>query len=87
MKKLVCRFHGAAVREKHQNDLDSLTLSSHPFKTVKYFVLAVILYIKRTTSYLLAKGGWLMLLSAVAMAVGILLMTIDGSHEKVVKPF
>ncbi|GMN46658.1 hypothetical protein TIFTF001_015836, partial [Ficus carica] len=27
-------------------------------------------------------GGWLMLLSTLALAIGILLVTIDGPHEK-----
>ena len=60
-----------------------MTLATQPFKTTKLFVLAILQYIKRSISYLLAKGGWLMLLSTAALAIGILLMTIDGPHEKV----
>lgn len=73
----------AGLREKHDQDLENLTLATQPSKTMKLFVLAVLQYIKRSISYLLAKGGWLMLLSTVALAIGILLMTIDGPHEKV----
>lgn len=72
----------SGLRERHQHDLDNLTLSTQPFKTLKFFVLAVFLYINRSISYLLAKGGWLMLLSTLALAIGILLVTIDGPHEK-----
>lgn len=77
-------FNYAALREKHQQDLENLTLAAQPFKTMKLFILAMLQYIKRSASYLLAKGGWLMLLSTVALALGILLMTIDGPHEKVI---
>jgi hypothetical protein len=39
--------------------------------------------LKKTALYLLAKGGWLMLLSFVVGALGIMLVTVDGPHEKV----
>ena len=77
-------FYYAGLRERHQQDLENLTLATQPFKTLKLFILAVLQYIMRSASYLLAKGGWLMLLSTVALALGILLMTIDGPHEKVI---
>lgn len=70
------------LRMKHQQELESLTLTTQPFKTLKYFILAVILYVKRSVLYILAKGGWLMLLSTLVMAIGLLLMTFDGPHEK-----
>ncbi|KAF4367854.1 hypothetical protein G4B88_003333 [Cannabis sativa] len=72
----------SGLAEKHQQDLENLALATQPLRTMKLFVLAVLQYIKRSISYLLAKGGWLMLLSVVALAIGILLMTIDGPHEK-----
>ncbi|KAF2284167.1 hypothetical protein GH714_019722 [Hevea brasiliensis] len=49
---------------------------------MKFFILAMIQYFKRLVIYLLAKGGWLMLLSTVVVSLGILLLTIDGPHEK-----
>ncbi|KAJ0034196.1 hypothetical protein Pint_24842 [Pistacia integerrima] len=70
------------LHEQHQQELENLTLTTQPFKTFKYFILAVVQYLKRSILYLLAKGGWLMLLSTVVVAVGVLLVTIDGSHEK-----
>lgn len=60
-----------------------MTLTTQTFKTLKFFTLAVIEFMKKTISYLLAKGGWLMLLSTFVGALGIVLMTIDGPHEKV----
>lgn len=74
----------ADLREKHQQELENLTLTTQPFKTIKLFILGVIQYLKRSVLYLLAKGGWLMLSCTVVAALGILLVTIDGPHEKVV---
>ncbi|ESR33135.1 hypothetical protein CICLE_v10006686mg [Citrus x clementina] len=70
------------LREKHQQELENLTLTTQPFKTIKLFILGVIQYLKRSVLYLLAKGGWLMLSCTVVAALGILLVTIDGPHEK-----
>lgn len=60
-----------------------MTLTSQPFKTIKFFTLAIIQYMKQTILYLLAKGGWLMLFSIVVGTIGIVLMTVDGPQEKV----
>ena len=75
----------AAIRERHQQELENLTLIAQPFKTLKFFVLAMVQYCKRSVFYLLAKGGWLMLLSAVVAFVAVVLVTIDGPHEKVLR--
>ncbi|KAL9389854.1 hypothetical protein Peur_018459 [Populus x canadensis] len=72
----------AGLHERHQQELENLTMTGQPFKTLKFFVLAMVQYCKRSVFYLLAKGGWLMLLSTVVAAVGIVLVTIDGPHEK-----
>ncbi|ONI26229.1 hypothetical protein PRUPE_1G011300 [Prunus persica] len=72
----------SGLSEKHQEELENLTLTTQPFRTLKFFILAVVQYVKRSISYLLAKGGWLMLLSTVVASLGILLVTIDGPHEK-----
>lgn len=70
------------IRERHQQEVENLTLTTQPFKTLKFFVLGLAQYIKHSILYLLAKGGWLMLLSIVAIALGVLVVTIDGPHEK-----
>ncbi|PIN19831.1 Vacuole membrane protein VMP1 [Handroanthus impetiginosus] len=72
----------SGLRIKHQQELENLSLSSQPFKTLKLFLFAVIQYLKRSSSYLLSHGGWLMLLSTIVVIVGILLVTLDGPHEK-----
>ncbi|KAG8636712.1 vacuole membrane protein KMS1 [Manihot esculenta] len=72
----------ADLHERHQLELENLTLTTQPFKTIKFFILAIVEYFKRSVIYLLAKGGWLMLISTVVVTLGILLVTIDGPHEK-----
>ncbi|KAK9933361.1 hypothetical protein M0R45_020560 [Rubus argutus] len=70
------------LRKMYQEELDNLTLTTQPFRTLKFFILYVVQYVKSSISYLLARGGWLMLLSTVVLSLGIFLMTIDGPHEK-----
>ncbi|KAK3021576.1 hypothetical protein RJ639_046283 [Escallonia herrerae] len=72
----------SGLREKHEQELENLTLTIQPFKTLKLFILAVIQYLKRSVFYLLTHGGWFMLLSTILLLSGILLITIDGPHEK-----
>lgn len=78
-------FLSAGLQIKHQHDLDNLTLTSQPFKALKLFSLAVILYLKRSVAYLLSHGVWLMLLSTLPVISGVLLVTVDGPHEKVME--
>ncbi|KAG5070398.1 hypothetical protein JHK85_002775 [Glycine max] len=75
-------LHFVELREKHHWELENLTLTSQPFKTLKFFTLAVIQYIKKTSLYLLAKGGWVMLFSVAVGTLGIVLMTLGCLHEK-----
>lgn len=73
----------SGIHEKHQEELDNLTLTYQPLRTLKFFILAVVQYVRRSIPYLLARGGWLVFLSTVVLSLGILLITIDGPHEKV----
>ncbi|XVF38192.1 hypothetical protein REPUB_Repub20aG0078700 [Reevesia pubescens] len=69
-------------RERHRQELENLTLATQPFKTLRLFILAIFQYLKLSVLYLLAKGGWFILLSTLIAALGILLVTIEGPHEK-----
>ncbi|XP_071722650.1 vacuole membrane protein KMS1-like [Rutidosis leptorrhynchoides] len=71
-----------ALRDRQQQELENLTLTTQPFKTLKYFVLAVISYCQQTILYIWAKGGLVLLLSALVAAIGVLVMAFDGPHEK-----
>ncbi|KAK8988023.1 hypothetical protein V6N11_065622 [Hibiscus sabdariffa] len=70
------------MRERHRLELENLTLTTQPFKTLKLFILAILQYFTRSVSYLLAKGGWLMLSSTLIAVLGIFLVTVEGPHEK-----
>ncbi|XP_068326289.1 vacuole membrane protein KMS1-like [Pyrus communis] len=72
----------SGIHEKHQEELDNLTLTSQPLRTLKFFILALFQYVKCSISYLLARGGWLVFLSTMVLSLGLLLITIDGPHEK-----
>ncbi|KAF9618794.1 hypothetical protein IFM89_002662 [Coptis chinensis] len=72
----------SGLREKHQLELENLTLTAAPFKMLKFFTLATAQYLTRSITYLLTKGGWLLFLSVLILAFGVLLITIDGPHEK-----
>ncbi|KAL2463811.1 Vacuole membrane protein KMS1 [Forsythia ovata] len=67
---------------KHQQELENLTLTSQPIKTLKLCTLAIIQYLRQSVAYLLSHGGWLMLLSTMIVIAGVLLVTTDGPHEK-----
>ncbi|GMH20004.1 hypothetical protein Nepgr_021845 [Nepenthes gracilis] len=75
----------SGLLEKHQQELENLTLTAQPFRTLKFFIMAVVLYFKRSVTYLLAEGGWLMLLGTLVVAFGALFATLEGSHEKHVR--
>ncbi|KAL2469913.1 Vacuole membrane protein KMS1 [Abeliophyllum distichum] len=67
---------------KHQQELENLTLTTQPIKTLKLCTLAIIQYLRQSVAYLLSHGGWLMLLSTMIVIAGVLLVTTDGPHEK-----
>ncbi|CAK8539157.1 unnamed protein product [Lathyrus sativus] len=77
----------SGLHEKHKMELENLTLTTQPFKTLKYSTLAVIQYIKKTMLYLLAKGGWLLLFSVVVGTLGVVLMAQGCLHEKHLEEF
>ncbi|KAG6431088.1 hypothetical protein SASPL_109163 [Salvia splendens] len=72
----------SGLHEKHRQDLDNLTLTSQPFKTLKLFILAVMQYIRKFVAYMLSHGGWLILLTAIVVAIGTLFVTVEGPHGK-----
>ncbi|KAG6574990.1 Vacuole membrane protein KMS1 [Cucurbita argyrosperma subsp. argyrosperma] len=70
------------LRRKQKEELENLTLVTQPFKTLKFFILGVLQYSKRSIAYILAKGGWFLLLHLIIGVAGILILTIEGPHEK-----
>ncbi|KAL8515231.1 hypothetical protein ACS0TY_014082 [Phlomoides rotata] len=72
----------SGLRIKHEQDLENLTLTSQPLKTLKLFILAVRQCIRKSIVYLLSHGSWFILLSFVVVIASTFLATVDGPHEK-----
>ncbi|KAL6856026.1 hypothetical protein ACP4OV_018828 [Aristida adscensionis] len=70
------------LRIKHRVDLERLTLTSSPFKTLAFFVLAIAQSLGRTCSYVLKKGTRLKIVVLLVVATWVLLLFTDGPHEK-----
>lgn len=68
----------SGLRVKHHRELENLTLTTQPLKTLKYFAAAVGQYVRQ----FMAKGGWYVLLIMLAGGIGMVSMTIGGPHEK-----
>ncbi|KAI3525705.1 hypothetical protein L1887_04716 [Cichorium endivia] len=71
-----------ALRQKHKWELEKLTLTSQPFKTLKLFTLAILQHISSSFVYILAHGCLLVLLIAAMAGVGVFLVSEDGPHRK-----
>ncbi|XP_076881075.1 vacuole membrane protein KMS1-like [Bidens hawaiensis] len=73
------------LHEKHKRELEKLTLTSQPIKTLKFFSLAILQHIHRSSVYIVTHGFLLVLLVVaviVVVAVGVLLVTDDSPHTK-----
>ncbi|WOK95478.1 hypothetical protein Cni_G04185 [Canna indica] len=70
------------LKEKHQRDLQNLTLTTQPFKTLQLFLFATLQYLKQSLLYLLKKGGWLMALTIIVAVLVFFLVNDDISNEK-----
>lgn len=64
-------------------DLERLTITSRPFKTLAFFVLAIAQSLERTCSSVLKKGSRLKIAMLLVAATWVLLMFTDGLNEKV----
>ncbi|RLN24549.1 vacuole membrane protein KMS1 [Panicum miliaceum] len=75
------------LRAKHKMDLENLTLTKQPLRTLHFFLLALLQYLKRLATYILSKSGLFVLLLVLVVAPGILLVVSDGLHKKHVQEF
>ncbi|XP_010905216.1 vacuole membrane protein KMS1 [Elaeis guineensis] len=75
------------LREKHRMDLENLTLTTQPVKTLQLFIFATVQYLRQSLLYIVAKGGWIMVFMVLVAAFGLLLVTVDGPHEKHIQEF
>lgn len=72
----------SGLHDKHRLELESLTLTSQPFKTLALFVLAIGQSIRSTCSCVLKGGARLKFLVLLVVTTWVLLLVIDGPHEK-----
>ncbi|KAL8171347.1 hypothetical protein V2J09_023151 [Rumex salicifolius] len=72
----------SGLRQKHQQELESLNLIKQPLRTLKFFNLAVFQYCKRLVHYVLSKGSWLVVLGILLAGLGVYLATSEGFYEK-----
>ncbi|KAL8239600.1 hypothetical protein R6Q59_016167 [Mikania micrantha] len=73
----------SGLLEKHKQELENLTLTSQPFQTFKFFIVAIAQYLRRSLVYLLTHGVWPMLLALVTVAGVVLFLSVDsprGTH-------
>uniref|UniRef100_A0A453FNT3 Uncharacterized protein n=1 Tax=Aegilops tauschii subsp. strangulata TaxID=200361 RepID=A0A453FNT3_AEGTS len=77
--------HGviSEIREKHKLELENLTLTKHPFRTLHFFNLAMLQYLKRSAAYILSKRALFVLLTVMVVIPGVALLVTDGLHKKV----
>lgn len=71
------------LRAKHKKDLEDLTLTKQPLRTLHFFLLAMLQYLKRLATYILSKRGLFFLLIVLVVAPGVLVAVSDGLHRKV----
>lgn len=76
-------FVFAELRERHQLELQNLTLTTQPFRTLQLFIFSTLIHLKRSFLYVLMKGSRFMLLSMLIVGFIVLFMTTNGSREKV----
>ncbi|KAJ3696085.1 hypothetical protein LUZ60_001462 [Juncus effusus] len=70
------------LREKHRKDRNNLTLLKQPIKTLQFFTLATVQNINNLILYILKNGGWITLSFFFLVITAILLIIIDGPHDK-----
>ncbi|XP_004302421.1 PREDICTED: vacuole membrane protein KMS1-like [Fragaria vesca subsp. vesca] len=68
----------SGMRERHLRELENLTLTARPVKTLRYFTVAIGRYVRQ----FMARGGSFVLFTVLVLGLGIATMTIGGPHEK-----
>ncbi|GMP40284.1 hypothetical protein CsSME_00010789 [Camellia sinensis var. sinensis] len=72
----------SGLHEKHLRELENLTLTTDPLKTLKYFTLAVFKCLQQLFFGIFAKRGWLMVLGILACGIAIVVTHVGGAHEE-----
>ncbi|THG17751.1 hypothetical protein TEA_030167 [Camellia sinensis var. sinensis] len=78
-------LHRTGLHEKHLWELENLTLTTDPLKTLKYFSLAVFKCLQQLFFGIFAKHGWLMVLGILACGIAIVVTHVRGAHEELME--
>ncbi|KAG6537152.1 vacuole membrane protein KMS1-like [Zingiber officinale] len=60
------------LQKKHQMNLQNLTLTTQPFRTLQLFILATLQYLRRSLVCIITRGGVLLFLIIPLLAIGLL---------------
>lgn len=75
------------LQAEHQKELEELVLTKRPFETMKLFALAILQYLKQLALYVINRWASFSLLTTLGIALGVMLIMLDGPHDKLVNEF
>lgn len=70
------------LRDKHQKELDSLTVTIQPLRTSKFFILAILQWLQQQTGYISTKRSLCLLISVLTVVIGIIIRAFCKPHEQ-----
>lgn len=71
------------LRDKHQKELDNLTVTTQPLKTCKFFILAILQWLQQQTGHVSMKKFLFALISILAVGCGIMITAFCKPDEEV----
>lgn len=75
------------LQAEHQKELEELVLTKRPFETMKLFALAILQYLKQLALYVINRWASFGLLTTLGIALGVMLIMLDGPQDKLVNEF
>lgn len=70
------------LEKEYQKNLERLVLMKHPFYTLKIFTWAIWEYLIKSAIYTMTHGWLILLMTLLSVSIGVLLLTVNGPHEK-----
>ncbi|KAI5658808.1 hypothetical protein M9H77_27601 [Catharanthus roseus] len=75
------------LRDKHQKELDNLTVTTQPLKTCKFFILAILQWLQQQTGHVSMKKFLFALISILAVGCGIMITAFCKPDEEYFQEF
>lgn len=72
----------SSLDKEYQQNLERLVLTKHPFYTLKIFTWAIWEYLIKSAIYTMTHGWLFLLMTLLSVSIGVLLLTVNGPHEK-----